>query len=394
MIPFEADRMKEIPFSSIRKMFEQVNQMKAAGKTVVPFHIGLPDFDTPEHIKTAAKLALDAGLTTYTSNYGLPELRQAIAVKLHHDNGLVVNPDRQIIVTVGSNEAILMAMLATLNQGDEVLIPEPMWLHYFYCARMAGAKVVSVPLRQENGFQLDPDDLKKFVTPHTRMLVLNSPHNPTGVVFDEETIHSVADFVLQHNLLLLSDEIYEKIIYDGFSHISPGALDFIAERTITINGFSKSYAMTGWRLGYAVASPALTSIMIRVHQYTTVCATSFAQAGAIAALTQSQACLREMVAEFDRRRSLIIDVFKSLDGVKLVAPGGAFYVFPDLSIINPDSEVVASQLLEEAGIAVVPGRSFGMEGEGHIRISYACSLDDVNQGMKTFKEFWQRHFSQ
>lgn len=393
MTNFEANRMKSIPFSSIRQVFEQVNHMEATGHSVVPFHIGRPDFDTPDHIKAAAKQALDDGMTTYTSNYGLLELRVAIADKLLSDNHMQVDPENQIIVTVGANEAILLAMLATLNPGDEVLIPEPMWLHYFYCAQMAGARVISVPLLQENGFQLDPEMLEQYVTPRTRMMVLNSPHNPTGVVFNSQTIREVADFVKRHDLLLLSDEIYEKIIYDNEKHISPGAMEDIADRTITINGFSKSYAMTGWRLGYVVASPELIKVMIRVHQYTTVCATSFAQAGALTALTSSQESVDNMVAEFDKRRRVILQTFKELTGAKLLTPRGAFYAFPDLSALNPDSETLASTLLEDVGIAVVPGKVFGKQGEGHIRISYACSLENVERGMGALKQYWEENIS-
>lgn len=388
---FEANRMKSIPFSSIRQVFEQVNHMEATGRSAVPFHIGRPDFDTPDHIKAAAKQALDDGMTTYTSNYGLLELRVAIADKLLSDNNMRVEPENQIIVTVGANEAILLAMLATLNPGDEVLIPEPMWLHYFYCAQMAGARVISVPLLQENGFQLDPKMLEQYVTPRTRMMVLNSPHNPTGVVFNSQTIREVADFVKRHDLLLLSDEIYEKIVYDNCEHISPGAMEDIADRTITINGFSKSYAMTGWRLGYVVASSELIKVMIRVHQYTTVCATSFAQVGALTALTSPQDSVDNMVTEFDKRRRVILKTFMELPDAKLLTPSGAFYAFPDLSALNPDSETLASILLEDVGIAVVPGKVFGEQGEGHVRISYACSLKNVEHGMKALKQYWQEN---
>ena len=209
---------------------------------------------------------------------------------------------RQIIVTVGANEAILLAMLATLNPGDEVLVPDPMWLHYFYCAQLAGARVVSVPLRAEDGWQLDPAEVERRITPRTRMVVLNSPHNPTGAVYPRATFEAIAEIVERHDLLLLSDEIYQKLRYDGVEHVSPAAMPQIADRTITVDGFSKTYAMTGWRLGYVVAPPQLIDSMIRVHQYTTVCATSFAQAGAVAALRGPQESVQAMVAEFDHRR--------------------------------------------------------------------------------------------
>jgi aspartate/methionine/tyrosine aminotransferase len=302
-----------------------------------------------------------------------------------------VDPEGEIIVTVGANEAVLLAMMAFLNPGDEVIIPDPMWLHYFYCASLAGAQVISVPLLAENQFQLDPEDLKKLITPNTKMIVINSPHNPTGSIFRAENIKAIADIVEKHNLLVLSDEIYEKLVYSDTPVISPGSIESISERTLTINGFSKSYAMTGWRLGYIAASKNLIESMIRVHQYTTVCATSFAQAGAIAALRGPQNCVDEMVAEFDRRRQIIVDGFNEIGEDVLVEPAGAFYAFPDIRKLNASSEVVAQRLLDEAGVAVINGKAFGRYGDGYFRISYACSIDDVKSGMNSISDFWQKN---
>lgn len=387
----EAERMQSIPFSNIRAVLEEADRLKAQGAQIVPFHIGRPDFDTPQHIKDAAKAALDQGLTGYTSNYGLPELRQAIAETLAAQNGIQVDPERQIIVTVGANEAILLAMLATLNPGDEVLVPDPMWLNYFYCAELAGAKVVSVPLRAEQGWQLDPDEVAQRITPRTRMVVLNSPHNPTGAVYPRATFEAIADLVERHDLLLLSDEIYQKLRYDGVEHVSPGAMARIAERTITVDGFSKTYAMTGWRLGYVVASPLLIESMVRVHQYTTVCATSFAQAGAVAALRGPQDCVADMVAEFDRRRQLVVAAFADLPG-GLSTPQGAFYAFPPIPVNRPSQEW-ARELLREQGVAVVPGSAFGAAGEGYVRLSYACGRPDVKRGLAAIRETLLRSYT-
>jgi aminotransferase len=386
----QAERMNDIPFSGIRKVFEQVDQLKAQGRTIYPYYIGRPNFDTPVHIKEAAKQALDDGLVAYTSNYGLPELREAIAHKLAIDNKLTVNPEKEIIVTVGANEAVLMIMMGLLNPGDEVLIPDPMWLHYFYCAKLAGAKVVSVPLREADGFQLDPAEIERRITPRTKMIVVNTPHNPTGVVYTRETLSAVADIAARHNLLVLSDEIYEKIIFDGTEHISMATFGNITDLTLTVNGFSKSYAMTGWRLGYVVANPELIGVLVRVHQYTTVCATSFAQAGANAALRGPQESIDQMVGEFDRRRRALVEAFRQLPGASLVNPTGAFYAFPNLSALGGTSEDIAKRLLNETGIAVVPGSAFGDYGEGYVRISYACSLADVENGMATLKDFWAK----
>ncbi len=387
---YEAERMRDIPFSSIRQLFERVSVLKSRGLSPVPFYIGQPDFDTPEHIKRAAAQALEQGMTAYTSNYGLPALRTAIAEKLARENGVRANPEDEIIITVGSNEAIFMAMMATLNPGDEVIIPNPSWLHYFHCAKMAGARVVSLPLREENRFQPDPDELERLVTGRTKMLLLNSPHNPTGAVFSRETLQAIAAIVEKHGLLLLSDEIYEKMIYDRQAHVSPASFEAVKNQTITVNGFSKSYAMTGWRVGYAAASRQLASAMIRVHQYTTICATSFAQAGALAAITGPQECVQIMFAEFGRRRKVVLESFARLPGLPLVPPQGAFYAFPNVRALGADSNKVASLLLEKANIAVVPGASFGEYGEGHIRISFACSLKQVEMGMQALAGFCEQ----
>lgn len=383
MRQYEAERMQAIPFSNIRTIFEEVDVLKSAGRRIVPFHIGRPDFDTPQHIVDAAKQALDDGMTAYTLNYGLLELRRAIAETLEADHGFQVDPQRQIIVTVGANEAILLAMLATLNPGDEVLVPDPMWLHYFYCARLAGAEVVGVPLRAEDGWQLDPAEVERRITPRTRMVIVNSPHNPTGAVYPRATFESIAGIVERHDLLLLSDEIYQKLRFDAVEHTSPGAIPQIAERTITVDGFSKTYAMTGWRLGYVVASPRLIDSMIRVHQYTTVCATSFAQAGAVAALRGPQDCVVDMVAEFDRRRRMVVAAFADQTGV-LSTPQGAFYAYPKVPVDRSDEEW-ARQLLHEHGVAVVPGSAFGTCGAGHVRLSYACGRADLERGLTAMR---------
>lgn len=386
---YQAERMNGIPFSGIRSVFEEVARREAQGESIVAFHIGRPDFDTPEHIKNAAKKALDDGLINYTSNYGLLSLREAIAAKLARENQIVVDPASQIIVTLGANEAVFISMMALLNPGDEILIPDPMWTHYLWCARLAGANVVSVPLSERNGFQLDPDDLERRISKRTRMVVLNSPHNPTGVVFNRETIAAVADIVTRHGLYLLSDEIYQQILYEDSVHLSPASLPRVAGRTLTIGGFSKAYAMTGWRLGYVVASPELIDVLIRVHQYTTICATSFAQAGAIVALTGSQTHLTEMVNAFDQRRRAVVRAFADLPQAPLVTPTGAFYAFPNVKAFGGTSTEVATNLLQDANVAVVPGSAFGNYGEGYIRLAYSCALPDVERGLAAIKAHWK-----
>jgi len=374
-------RMDFIPFSGIRKVFEEVNAREKRGEEIIHLEIGRPDFDTPAHIKEEAKRALDRGAVHYTSNWGELELRKAIARKLRIDNGIIVDPSDEIIVTVGTNEAVFMAMMALLDPMDEVLVPDPCWFHYLYCVEMAGARSVSVPLKENHGFRLKIEDLESFVTSKTKMLVLNTPHNPTGVVIGTKDLEAIAQFAKRHDLYVLADEIYEKMVYGNARHKSIASFPGMKERTITVNGFSKIYAMTGWRLGYAVADRTLMKGLIRIHQYTTVCPCSFAQWGGVAALNGSQKEAEEMVAEFDRRRKLVSQVLRETHGISFVEPQGAFYVFPNIRAFKMTSEEMARYLLEEAKAAVVPGNVFGKYGEGHIRISYANSYENLKKAV-------------
>lgn len=379
---WEARRMGSIPFSGIRKIFQAALELERAGKEVIHLEVGRPDFDTPRHIKEAAKQALDEGFVHYTSNYGAPELREAIARKLLVENGIQINPDNEVIVTVGANEALLLAMLALLDPGDEVLIPDPIWLHYFYCARLAEAQPVHVPLREENRFQFDLSDLERAITPKAKMIVVNSPHNPSGAVLDKETLEAIARIAIKHDLLVISDEIYEKIIYDGAQHHSLASLPGMADRTLTVNGFSKAYSMTGWRLGYVAARKNLIDSLIRVHQYSATCANSFAQKGAVAAYRASQDCVREMVSEFDRRRKFLVGALENIEGVSCVRPEGAFYVFPSVKELGVDDEKLAGYLLHEANVALVPGSAFGEYGRGYLRLSYANSYQNIETALE------------
>ncbi len=374
---WEAKRMSAVPFSGIRKIFQAAVELEREGKHVIHLEVGRPDFDTPEHIKEAAKQALDEGFVHYTSNYGAPELREAIAEKLLNENGIQVDPENEVVVTVGANEAILITMLALLDSGDEVLIPDPVWLHYFYCAQLAEAKPVHVPLREENKFQLDPSDLERAITPKAKMIVVNSPHNPTGAVLGKETLVAIAQIAIENDLLVLSDEIYEKIIYDGVEHHSIASLPGMADRTLTVNGFSKAYSMTGWRLGYVAARKNLIDSLIRVHQYSATCATSFAQKGAVAAYRGSQDNVHEMVSEFDRRRRFLVEALEGIQGVSCVRPEGAFYVFPSVKELGVSDGELATYLLREANVALVPGSAFGEYGQGYLRLSYANSYENI-----------------
>lgn len=381
-----ADRMNSIPFSEIRQIFEEITRREQAGEKIIHLNIGRPDFDTPAHIKEAAKKAIDEGKVHYASNWGIPELREAISQKLQQDNDLSFDPANEIIVTVGANEAILIAMMGLLNPGDEILIPDPCWLHYFYCAQMAEAVPVSVPMKAENGFIPLIDDFKSRLTEKTKMIVITTPNNPTGSVFSEESLQEIAQLALDNDLFVLSDEIYEKMVYDGKRHVSIGSLRGMRERTLTVNGFSKAYSMTGWRLGWVAADKELASALIRIHQYTTVCTTTFAQWGAVEALTGSQAELSKMVKEFDRRRNLVFNALESMPGISTNKPEGAFYIFPNIKELGRTAEEITRYLLDEAKIAVVPGPVFGDYANDYIRLSYANSYENLELAMESMAD--------
>lgn len=381
-----AERMNTIPFSGIRKVFEEVTRREKKGEKIIHLEMGRPDFDTPDHIKKAGNRAIEDGKVHYSSNYGIPELREAIAEKLYRENGLSYDPGTEIIVTVGTNEAVFMSMMALLNPGEEVLIPDPCWLHYFYCAQMAGAVPVSVPLREEKGFNPQIEDFRSRLTSKTRMIVINTPNNPTGAVFDQGVLEAFASLARERNLFILSDEIYEKMVYDGARHWSIASFPGMKERTITINGFSKIFAMTGWRLGYAAADQALISGLIRIHQYTTVCATTFAQWGGVEALRGSQLEAERMVQEFDRRRHLVYEALQAMPGIRVLKPKGAFYIFPNISSTGKTPENLCDYLLDEAKIALVPGTTLGEYGNEFIRISYANSYESLKTAMERMHE--------
>lgn len=380
-----ADRMNLIPFSGIRKVFEEVSVREKTGQSIIHLEIGRPDFDTPLHIKEAAKRALDLGHVHYSSNYGIPELREAIAQKLLNENRLSFDPSTEIIVTVGTNEAVFMAMMALLNPGDEILIPDPCWLHYFYCAHMANAVPVSIPVAEEERFALSVRTIRSFITPRTRMIVINTPNNPTGAVYSAETLEEVAQLAARHDIYVLSDEIYEKLVYDGARHTSIAAFPGMRTRTITINGFSKAYSMTGWRIGYVAADRRIIDALVRIHQYTTVCATTFAQWGAVAALRGPQEDVCSMVAEFDRRRTMVVDALNRMPRIRAQKPEGAFYVFANIGAYMKSGDWMTEYLLDKAGIAVVPGSALGNYGKQFIRVSYANSYNNLRIAMERMK---------
>lgn len=373
--------MDDIPFSGIRKVFEAAGQLEKQGKDIINLGIGRPNFDTPAHIKEAAKKSLDEGNVFYTSNYGTEGLRSAVAEKLKRDNGLDYEMT-DVIVTVGANQAVSIAMTALLDPGDEVLVPNPSWLHYFYCADLVGAKTVSYPLLEENGFNVIPEDIEKLITPKTKMVIVNSPNNPTGSILSKESLQAIADIANKYDLIVLSDEIYEKLIYDDSVHYSIASLDGMKERTVLIHGVSKSYSMTGWRIGFAVsANKEFISAMIRVLQYTVTCANSFAQDGAEAALRGSQQCVEDMRLQFDRRRKLVYDRINKIEGLSCIAPKGAFYCFVNIKKLGMSDQEASDYYLNEAGVAMIPGSAFGEYGAGYLRVAFSNSYENIEKAM-------------
>lgn len=380
-----ASRMEALPFSEIRVMMEKATQMQKNGEDVIHMEIGRPDFDTPQVIKDAANTALANGNVFYTSNYGTPELRQAIADKLKRDNGIDYKAE-EILVTIGVGEGTYAAVAAFTEPGDEILVPDPVWLNYIHVPHFFGAVPVSYALKEENDYQIDLDQIESLITPKTKMLVINTPGNPTGVVQSYETLEKLADIAKKHNLIVVSDEIYEKLVYDGAKHVSIAALPGMKERTITLNGFSKCYSMTGWRLGYAAAPVEFIKAMVRVHAYINTCAPSFVQEAGITALEKAEPDVQEMVKEYQRRRDYAVSAINAIDGLSCKTPGGAFYIFVNIKALGKTSAEMADYLLDHAKIAAVPGSAFGPEGEGYIRLSYACSYERIVEAMERLKK--------
>lgn len=380
-----ASRMEALPFSEIRVMMERATQMQKNGEDVIHMEIGRPDFDTPEIIKQAANTALANGNVFYTSNYGTPELRQAIADKLKRDNGIDYKAE-EILVTIGVGEGTYAAVAAFTEPGDEILVPDPVWLNYIHVPHFFGAVPVSYKLREENDYQIDLNEIEGLITPKTRMLVINTPGNPTGVVQSRETLEKLADIAKKHDLIVVSDEIYEKLVYDGARHVSIAALPGMKERTITLNGFSKCYSMTGWRLGYAAAPVEFIKAMVRVHAYINTCAPSFVQEAGITALEKAEPDVQEMVKEYQRRRDYAVSAINAIDGLSCKTPGGAFYIFVNIKSLGRTSAEMADYLLDHAKIAAVPGSAFGPQGEGYIRLSYACSYERIVEAMERLKK--------
>ncbi|MEA3213046.1 MAG: aspartate aminotransferase [Chthoniobacter sp.] len=358
--------------------------MKAEGLDVCGFGAGEPDFDTPEHIKAAAQAAIDNGFTKYTPSSGTPELRQAISEKFLADNGLTYKPS-QIIVSNGAKHSCYNTILATCQPGDEVIIPAPYWLSYPEMVRLAGADPVFVETKEENGWKMTGEEFQDAMTPRTKMVIINSPGNPTGSVYTKEELEAIIEVAKDEEILILSDEIYEKLTYDGAKHVSVATLPGAYDLTITINGFSKAYAMTGWRLGYLGAPEAIAKAIDAIQSHSTSNPCSFAQKGAIAALKGDQQPVSDMRDEFDLRRQYMVQRLSAIDRVTVVKPLGAFYVLVNIAKLGLSSNNFADRLLSKHHVAVVPGVAFG--NDATIRLSYATSMDIIKKGLDRIEEF-------
>jgi len=382
---FISERIANVPPSGIRRFFD----IAATMEDVISLGIGEPDFDTPEPIVQAGIEALKQGKSHYTSNSGLIELRRAIAEHLDKTYGQTYNPASEILVTVGVSEALYLAFAATLDPGDEVIIPEPCFVAYAPEVIFAGGTPVMVPTRVETDFQVTADAVKKAITPRTKALLVGYPNNPTGAVMTRERLNEIAAVAKQHDLLVISDEIYDRLVY-GTRHVCFPSLPGMYSRTILLQGFSKAYAMTGWRVGYIAAPAELMEMMRKVHQYTIMCAATVSQVAALAALQEGEPYVQQMVAEYDRRRRLIVDGLNEI-GLKCFEPRGAFYAFPSIEVTGMDENEFAEKLLHEERVAVVPGSAFGEAGRGYVRCSYATAYEKIEEVLERLRRFVRRY---
>ena len=382
-------KMSTIGLSGIRKMNEKALAMERAGQTVIHFEIGRPDFDTPEYIKKAAYESLERGEVFYTSNLGDMGLREQIAKKLNYQNNIPCKAEN-IMVSVGLSEAIFDALMAVLDPGDEILVPDPVWMNYVNVPKVLGAVPVSYTLKEENGYQMDLEEIREKITDKTKVLVLVTPNNPTGSMLSRETLEGLAKIAIEKDIVIFADEVYERLVYGDQEHVSIASLPGMAERTFTFNGFSKAYSMTGWRLGYVCAPLEYLKEVNKLHQNAVTCAPSFVQKAGIVALRDEENEVEEMVKEYKRRRDYAVKTINEIEGLSCPTPTGAFYIFinckPVCAKSGMTSQELAEYLLEKAGICLVAGSVFGNGGEGFIRMSFANSYENIAEGLRKLKE--------
>ena len=389
MRDFISSKMSMIGLSGIRKVNEKALAMEREGKTVIHFEIGRPDFDTPEYIKKAAKESLDRGEVFYTSNLGDMGLRKQIAEKLNKENHIPYTAEN-ILVAVGLSEAVFDALMTILDPGDEILVPDPVWMNYVNVPKVLGAVPVPYLLKEENDYQMDLDEIRSKITDRTKALVMVTPNNPTGSVLSRETLEGLAKIAIEKDILIFADEVYERLLYHGAEHVSIASLPGMMERTFTLNGFSKAYSMTGWRLGYIAAPVEFIKEINKLHQNAVTCAPSFVQKAGIVALRDEKDEVREMVKEYERRRDYIVDTIHEIPGLSSADPKGAFYLFINCKEIcaksSMNSQQLAEYLLDKYGIALVAGTVFGDSGEGYMRMSFANSYENIVEGCRRLRE--------
>ena len=378
-------RVGRVSPSGIRKFFDLLSTMDDA----ISLGVGEPDFVTPWHISEAGISGIEKGYTMYTSNWGMPELRQELARNLSARCGVEYDPDRELLITVGVSEGLDLAMRAVLNPKDEVISPEPTYVSYESCTVLAEGVFVPVSTTVENQFRVKAADIEERVTSRTKAILLGYPNNPTGAVMERADLEEIADVARRHDLLVISDEIYDQLVY-GIKHTCFASLPGMKERTIFLGGFSKAYAMTGWRIGYVAAPAEIIEAMTKIHQYTIMCVPIMAQMAAIEALKSGEAAVREMVADYDRRRRVMVKGLNAI-GLSCFEPKGAFYAFPSVKVTGLSSQDFAERLLLEERVAVIPGSAFGDSGEGYVRCCYATALDDIREALRRMRRFVQRH---
>ena len=380
-----SDTIVQIEPSGIRKFFDIVSEMKDA----ISLGVGEPDFDTPWHVREEGIYSLEKGRTFYTSNAGLKGLREEISRYLSRRCGLTYNPDKEILVTVGGSEAIDIALRAMLNPGDEVLIPQPCFVSYVPCAILAGGVPVPIELEEKDQFRLTPEKLLEKITDKTKILIMPFPNNPTGAVMRQEDLEPIARIIEEKDLFVLSDEIYCELTYGNERHVSIASLPGMRDRTVLINGFSKAYAMTGWRLGYAAAPHVILEQMLKIHQFAIMCAPTTSQSAAISAMRDGDSDVEMMRESYDQRRRFVLHAFENM-GLECFEPNGAFYTFPSIKRLGMTSDEFARMLLQEEKVAVVPGTAFGACGEGYLRVSYAYSLKNLKEALGRMERFVQK----
>jgi aspartate/methionine/tyrosine aminotransferase len=383
-----AERMSRLGTETAFEVLARAKALEAQGREIIHLEIGEPDFDTPAHIKAAAVRALEEGWTHYTPAAGIPALREAIADYIRRTRGIPVGPEH-VVVVPGGKPIMFFAILALVEEGDEVIYPNPGFPIYESMIRFVGARPVPLRLRMENEFRVDVEELARLITPRTRMLILNSPANPTGGVLTREDLEAIAELCLKHDLVVLSDEIYSRILYEG-EHISIASFPGMLERTIILDGFSKTYAMTGWRLGYGVMPEPLAEAVTRLMINSNSCTAAFTQIAGIAALTGPQDEVDRMVAAFRERREVMVEGLNRLPGFRCLKPKGAFYAFPNIEGTGISSRELAHYLLEEAGVAVLSGTAFGEYGEGFLRLSFANSIENIQKALERIEKALQR----